>query len=90
MPHDGIVKHNYVLQTHLDDVRKNNKNICVALLDLSNAFGSIPIQLVTSVLNTYGIGENALELLRDIMTAGTTTVANESVSFIKVIKHNIW
>jgi len=75
MPHDGVVEHNFVLQTHLDDARRNNKNLCVALLDLSNAFGSIPIELVTSVLDKYGIGDNMLDIVNDIMTGGRTAVA---------------
>ena len=65
-------------KTHLDDARRNNKDVCVALLDLSNAFGSIPIQLVTSVLDIYGIGVNMLNILNDIMTGCTTTVATEN------------
>lgn len=39
---DGVLEHNYVLQHYLDEARDGNKYICIALLDLSNAFGSVP------------------------------------------------
>ena len=75
MPHDGVVEHNFILQTYLDDARRNQKDICVALLDLSNAFGSIPINLISSSLDRSGIGEDMSSIITDIMSGMKTSIA---------------
>ena len=78
MPHDGVIEHNYAIQNYLDNARNNKGKVFIALLDLSNAFGSIPIQLVTEYLKKSGIGEEMLDVIRDIMTNTMTTIVTEN------------
>ena len=74
MPHDGVIEHNYAIQNYLDHARNNKETVFIALLDLSNAFGSIPIQLVTEYLKKSGIGEEMLDVIRDIMSDTKTSI----------------
>lgn len=47
------------------------------MLDLSNAFGSIPTELILAVLQKAGVGNTLCKIIRDIMTDGTTAIASE-------------
>lgn len=58
MLHDGVVEHNFIQQTNLGDGYINQKDICIALLDLSNAFSSIPIRLILSSPDGSRIGKD--------------------------------
>lgn len=40
--HEGCMEHNFVLQMSLEDARRRGEEVCIAWLDLANAFGSIP------------------------------------------------
>ena len=61
MPHDRVIEHNYALQMYLDDARRSKKDVCIALLDLSNAFGSVPIDLTMKVLRRAGLGSTGCQ-----------------------------
>ena len=78
MPHDGVVEHNFALQHYLNEARTGNMDICVALLDLSNAFGSIPTNLITSALEKFGIGQDMQEIIQDIMTGTSTHIVTSN------------
>ena len=38
---EGCLEQNFLLQSAIDDSRRSNKQLCVAWLDLTNAFGSV-------------------------------------------------
>ena len=63
LPYKGCFKHNFVLQSCLQDVRKNKKKVCVcvAWLDLKNAFESVP---------TEHIIRATISIVQDINTKG--------------------
>ncbi|GBM93217.1 Retrovirus-related Pol polyprotein from type-1 retrotransposable element R2 [Araneus ventricosus] len=50
-PFDGVVEHNYVLQRSIELARKRKKDLCIAFLDISNAFGSLPHSTIIDALN---------------------------------------
>ena len=78
MPHDGVVEHNFALQYYLNEARTNQKEIHVALLDISNAFGSISTDLIIASLTKSGIGDDMIEILKDIMTGTSTRIATNN------------
>ncbi|GIY44242.1 retrovirus-related Pol polyprotein from type-1 retrotransposable element R2 [Caerostris darwini] len=41
MPFDGVIEHNFLLQTAIEKARASKRNICTAWLDVSNAFGTL-------------------------------------------------
>ncbi|XP_064463533.1 uncharacterized protein LOC135374509 [Ornithodoros turicata] len=42
IPFHGVFEHNFVLQTLINKARTKASDLCTALLDFSNAFGSVP------------------------------------------------
>ncbi|KAA0189975.1 hypothetical protein HAZT_HAZT008687 [Hyalella azteca] len=78
MPHDGVIEHNFALQTYLDNARRSQGEVCVALLDFSNAFGSMPTAVISTTLKRAGIGDDMIEVLEDIMNGGSTCIATKN------------
>ncbi|KAA0186385.1 hypothetical protein HAZT_HAZT008688 [Hyalella azteca] len=75
MPHDGVIEHNFALQTYLDNARRSQGEACVALLNFSNAFGSA---VISTTLRRAGIGDDMIEVLEDTMNGGSTCIATEN------------
>ncbi|GBN77603.1 Retrovirus-related Pol polyprotein from type-2 retrotransposable element R2DM [Araneus ventricosus] len=73
-PFDGVLEHNFVLQTRLEFPRAHKQDLCVAWLDVKNAFGAIPHQLIYNALTAAGTGEQFLNLIKDIYTDCFTSV----------------
>ncbi|KAF8778865.1 Retrovirus-related Pol polyprotein type-1 like protein [Argiope bruennichi] len=65
-PHDGVIEHNFVLQQRLDSARKGKKDLCIAWLDVTNAFGALPHQAIFEALEAAGVGPVFTNLVKDI------------------------
>lgn len=77
MPHDGVTEHNFVLNHNITEARRNKTELCVAWLDLTNAFGSVPRKAILEALSASGIGNIFCDIVQDILS-GTTTSAQTS------------
>ena len=78
MSYDGVIEHNLILQTYLDNARRNSEEqICISMLDMSNAFGSIPTELILAVFQKTGVGVVLSDIIRYIMTDSTTAIESE-------------
>ena len=51
-PTERCYEHTYILQSLIGDARRNQKNVFLAWLDLSNAFGSLPHAVLRTTLST--------------------------------------
>ena len=51
----GAIEHDLVLDATLAEARKHNKNLFMVLVDLKNAFGSVPHSRIKWALQRYGI-----------------------------------
>lgn len=60
----GCVEHTSALTQLLHEARINHKNLTVVWLDLANAYGSIPHQLIQEALKHYHVPEHARSLIR--------------------------
>ncbi|KAG8225601.1 hypothetical protein J437_LFUL004169 [Ladona fulva] len=69
---EGCFEHNFVLNSALEDARRNSKEIAIAWLDLADAFGSIPHAHITRVLAEMEM-PNALIRLISVNYEGVTT-----------------
>ena len=74
MPVDGCAEHNFVLQSIITDARRNGKQCCVAWLDLTNAFGSVPHNTIFEALKWAGLHEDAIQVVRHLYVDTTTNV----------------
>lgn len=77
MPDEGCLQHNFHLHSMIEDARRNGKKICIAWLDLKNAFGSIPHEFILDALKTMGLGEFSLSLIEDMYTGCLTRVKTD-------------
>ena len=81
---EGCLEHNFLLQSAIGDSRRNNKQLCVAWLDLANAFGSVPHQHILNAMRTMGMPERMVNVVRD-MYVGSTTRAPTSEGLLEPI-----
>ncbi|XP_072140745.1 uncharacterized protein [Dermacentor andersoni] len=79
LPHDGVFEHNYVIQDRLDEARDGHENICVAFLDFSNAYGSVPHQALLDALRETGARDRFIELVADLSNS-TRIVAADALA----------
>lgn len=70
--HEGCLEHNFVLQTALEDSRRRGEEICVAWLDMANAFGSVPHSHILGSLRLLGLPDPMLAVIQDLYTNATT------------------
>ncbi|GFU51723.1 retrovirus-related Pol polyprotein from type-1 retrotransposable element R2 [Nephila pilipes] len=59
-PFDGVVEHNFVIGQHLESARRNHTQSFLVWLDISNAFGSVPHEIIFS--SSYGQREDRLRI----------------------------
>ena len=60
----GCVEHTSALTQLLHEARINHKDLSVIWLDLANAYGSIPHQLILEALHHYHIPDHATKLIQ--------------------------
>ncbi|GBN04875.1 Retrovirus-related Pol polyprotein from type-1 retrotransposable element R2 [Araneus ventricosus] len=73
-PHDGILEHNFVLQQSLEQARLQRKELCIAWLDVTNAFGALPHSAIFEALTAAGTGEQFVDVIRDIYSNASTQI----------------
>jgi hypothetical protein len=59
------------------------------MLDLFNAFGSMPTKLILAVLMKAGGGEELEEIIGDIVTGGSTTIATDGTTEVLMINSGV-
>lgn len=71
---EGCLEHNFVLKSAIDDAKRNKKQIFVAWLDLSNAFGSIPHTHIARSLERIGLGANTRNIILELYDENSTKI----------------
>ncbi|GBN17408.1 Retrovirus-related Pol polyprotein from type-1 retrotransposable element R2 [Araneus ventricosus] len=74
LPYDGVIEHNFVLQDRKIRARKQKKELCIAWLDISNAFGDIPHSAILDALNANKTGDVFRDVVEDIYTNCRTQI----------------
>lgn len=59
------IKHNSVISKIIEEAEWNQGDLAVLLLDLTNAYGTLPHKLVESTLKAYHVPEKFQQLLQD-------------------------
>ena len=73
-PSEGCYEHTFLLKSIIRDSRVNKRSICVAWLDLRNAFGSIPHNAIKITLQHIGVPEALVSLITNAYTSASTTI----------------
>lgn len=72
MPYDGAFENNYVFQQKLQFARRaSNRELCAALIDLSNAFGSVSHSSIRRAFAASGAGNKFSKILDELLDAST-------------------
>ncbi len=66
LPMEGCVEHSFSVQSLLEDSKRRRKNVRFLWLDLRNAFGSVPHNLIWRMLRTSGVPPKFLRLCKEI------------------------
>ncbi|GFT29283.1 transposon TX1 uncharacterized 149 kDa protein [Nephila pilipes] len=73
-PFDGVVEHNFVIGQHMEMARRSHSDIFLIWLDISNAFGSIPHEVLFRALSNHGIDPDFVDIIRDIYNNSFTQI----------------
>ncbi|GIY62518.1 retrovirus-related Pol polyprotein from type-2 retrotransposable element R2DM [Caerostris darwini] len=79
-PFDGVLEHNFVLQRRIEKARSSRSHLCIAFLDVSNAFGSLPHSAIRDCLAALGVGDTFLRLVMDAYSSCSTTILTNDTS----------
>ncbi|XP_046640334.1 uncharacterized protein LOC124324536 [Daphnia pulicaria] len=70
--HDGCLEHNFLLQAAINQARRTGQELCVAWLDLANAFPSVPHSHIFGTLNLLGLPAELISVVQDLYIDTTT------------------
>ncbi|GFS86880.1 retrovirus-related Pol polyprotein from type-2 retrotransposable element R2DM, partial [Nephila pilipes] len=76
-PHDGIIEHNFLLAQSLKTAKRNKTDVFLAFLDISNAFGSIPHEVIFKVMEREGVDAEFSTMIENIYLGSSTCVLTE-------------
>ncbi|GFT56677.1 retrovirus-related Pol polyprotein from type-2 retrotransposable element R2DM, partial [Nephila pilipes] len=77
-PFDGVVEHNFVIGQHMEFARRSHSDCFFVWLDISNAFGSIPHDVLFTALSNHGIDFDFIDIVRDMyLHSFTQILSNE-------------
>ncbi|GFT15961.1 retrovirus-related Pol polyprotein from type-2 retrotransposable element R2DM, partial [Nephila pilipes] len=77
-PFDGVVEHNFVIGQHMELARRSHSDCFFVWLDISNAFGAIPHDVLFTALTNHGIDFDFIDIVRDIyLNSFTQILSNE-------------
>ena len=77
-PSEGCYEHTFLLQSLVLDAKRLQKNLFLAWLDLKNAFGSVPHDVIEITLTHLGIPQSVVELIKNVYTNAHTVVRTTS------------
>ncbi|PIC11668.1 hypothetical protein B9Z55_028939 [Caenorhabditis nigoni] len=66
-----------ILRAAIDVAKGKKSNLSVAWLDLTNAFGSVPHELIKHTLETYGFPEIVVQIIMDMYKGAAIRVKND-------------
>jgi hypothetical protein len=73
-PTEGCYEHTFILQSLVLDAKRHQKNLFLAWLDLRNAFGSVPHDVISVTLSHLGVPDSVVNLVKNVYTNATTEV----------------
>lgn len=73
-PFDGVVEHNFALREEIHKAKSNQRELCIAWLDISNAFGSLPHEAIQEACSAAGLWETFTEIVSGLVVGSRTTI----------------
>ena len=85
---DGCAEHNFLLRSIMTDSRRRKKDVLLTWLDLRDAFGSVPHQLMLLLMGRLGLSGTVLDVVRNIYSHSTIAVRTGRESYMSAIPQN--
>ncbi|GFS54640.1 retrovirus-related Pol polyprotein from type-1 retrotransposable element R2, partial [Nephila pilipes] len=76
-PHDGVIEHNFLLSQFIENAKRNKTDAILAFLDISNAFGSLPHEVLFNALEREGVDVEFTTLIQNIYLGSNTCILTE-------------
>ena len=73
-PSEGCYEHTFILQSLVADAQRLRRNLCLSWLDLRNAFGSVPHDVISTTLSHIGIPDTLTKLITNVYTNASTVI----------------
>jgi len=74
---EGCMEHIFQLDDLLNKARSKKQDLSVMWIDLSNAFGSIPHDVINTVLNSIGLPRAFADIVKDMYTNAFATLQSK-------------
>ena len=71
---EGCYEHAFLLESLVNDARRQPRPLCLDWLDIRNAFGSIPHYALLSTLTHMGYPQELVDMIANVYTGATTEV----------------
>ena len=71
---NGCTEHSIMVNELFNDARRRNTNLITLTIDCTNAFGSVPLELITSTLQQRGIPGTLIDIIRDTYEGASTRI----------------
>ncbi|GFT23083.1 retrovirus-related Pol polyprotein from type-2 retrotransposable element R2DM, partial [Nephila pilipes] len=78
MPFDGVLEHNFIIAQHLEDAHRLKSESFACWIDISNAFGSIPHNVLWKTLAATGADHDFISICKDIYHDSTSSILSSS------------
>ena len=72
---NGCTEHSIMINELFNDAKRKNSDILALTIDCTNAFGSVPLQLITSTLKQRGIPETLISIIQDTYDRASTRIS---------------
>lgn len=73
-PFDGAIENNFVLDRLIAKAKRHKTDLYLVLLDLKNAFGSVPHAVIEKAFDAAGVGSRFGRILKDLYTENITQI----------------
>ena len=88
LAYDSCAEHNFVLQAILTDSRRSKRDLMLAWLDLRDAFGSVPHELLMLSMQRIGLSGSIIGVVRDIYHNSSISVKTGKNTYTPPIPQN--
>ena len=80
LPLEGCLEHNHLMTSVLQDSRRKKKAAFLTWLDLKDAYGSVPHEILFRVMELAGLEGTTLKVVKDIYHNTTTSVRTKGAT----------
>ncbi len=85
---EGCYEHAFILESVLNDARRQLRPLCLAWLDIRNAFGSIPHAALSTTLSHMGFPPQLISMIMNVCTGATTEVLTPTGKTLPIPIHS--